>query len=267
MPMQAIKEADPPAAPTVPIPDQPAALSGTASRTFEDPLDEDAEDDALVVASRRGLIRMALIAAETGARFQRERVQADPMAWMLAPRRMFDGRTAVEACLERDACVRALLLHGLGMDLDAAPDELDELAADDGTAWADADDPVLGGADGIGVSAGGDVPAGGRGAASGIPGSRPCASTAVAGDGDGNLRLFHAAVVGSGEGSVERPCRADGGAAVDEADVSQDSDPRVPTKRALVSRTGAEALAPVANVPSSTPSAGLRVPIRRRFDA
>ena len=40
---------------------------------------------------------------------------------MLAPRRLFRGAAAIEACLERDDCMRAVLLHGLSIGLDAAP--------------------------------------------------------------------------------------------------------------------------------------------------
>lgn len=39
---------------------------------YEDPLEQDDVTDVSVLATRRGLTRLALIAAETGARFQRE---------------------------------------------------------------------------------------------------------------------------------------------------------------------------------------------------
>lgn len=68
-----------------------------------------------------------MVAAETGARFQREGVACDPMAWLLAPRRLFEGESAIEACLGRDACIRALLVHGLGLGMDAEPEEVDDL--------------------------------------------------------------------------------------------------------------------------------------------
>lgn len=97
---------------------------------YEDPLDEDRPDDAAVVATRRGLTRLALIAAETGARFQREGEGHDPMAWMLAPRRMFTGGTALECCLAREDFMRALLLHGLSLGLDAEPGQIDALLCD-----------------------------------------------------------------------------------------------------------------------------------------
>ena len=97
---------------------------------YEDPLDVDDANDAKVVATRRGLIRLALIAAETGARFQREGEGHDPMAWMLAPRRLFVGGTALDACLAREDFMRALLLHGLSLGLDAEPGQIDALLCD-----------------------------------------------------------------------------------------------------------------------------------------
>ncbi|WP_162140004.1 hypothetical protein [Sphingomonas sp. Mn802worker] len=64
-------------------------------------------------------------------RFQREAVAHEPMAWLLAPRRVFDGAAAIDACLARDACVRGVILHGLGLELDADGATIDALIADD----------------------------------------------------------------------------------------------------------------------------------------
>ena len=94
---------------------------------YEDPLDENGASDVAVPATRRGLTRLALVAAETGARFQREGLECDPMTWLLAPRRMFEGLSAIEACLDREPCVRALILHGLSLGLDADQEDLNEL--------------------------------------------------------------------------------------------------------------------------------------------
>jgi hypothetical protein len=96
-----------------------------------DPLDPDSPCDFPVITTRRRLIRLALVAAETGARFQREGMDEDPMAWMLASRELFDGRDAVEAALELQHCNRAILLHGLGLGLDADPAAIDDLCTDD----------------------------------------------------------------------------------------------------------------------------------------
>jgi hypothetical protein len=50
------------------------------------------------------------------------------MAWMLSPRQMFDGRSALEACADRDHFVRAIVLHGLSLGVDADPSVFDWLA-------------------------------------------------------------------------------------------------------------------------------------------
>jgi hypothetical protein len=107
----------------------PGTLAGMAC--VPDPLDHDEPSDEVVVTTRRGLIRVALVAAETGGRFQRECVPHDPMSWMLAPRALFDGSAAIDACLGRDECLRGVLLHGLSLGLDADPEAIDELAAED----------------------------------------------------------------------------------------------------------------------------------------
>lgn len=46
---------------------------------------------------------------------------------MATPRVLFDGSCGLEACQERDAFVRATLLHGLALSLDAHPEEIDAL--------------------------------------------------------------------------------------------------------------------------------------------
>ncbi|MBB3348399.1 hypothetical protein [Sphingomonas sp. BK069] len=96
-----------------------------------DPLDPDSPQDAPFTVTRRRLIRLALVAAETGARFQRESLEHDPMAWLLAPRLIFDGVDGVEGALDLQGCLRAILLHGLSLGLDADPEVFDELLSDD----------------------------------------------------------------------------------------------------------------------------------------
>lgn len=102
--------------------------------TMPDPLDPDSMDDFPVVTTRRRLTRLALVAAETGARFQRDGVEHDPMAWLLAPRDIFDGMDAIDAAAELRHCTRALVLHGLGMGLDADPALIDHLCSDEESA-------------------------------------------------------------------------------------------------------------------------------------
>ena len=92
-----------------------------------DPLADDTGGDLMV--TRVGVVRVALVAAEAGARMQRDGLSTDPMDWMLAPRRLFGGRPAIEACMERKNCTAAMLLHGLGLGLDADPALIDALVA------------------------------------------------------------------------------------------------------------------------------------------
>lgn len=111
-----------------------ADMNATAKSVYfkvMDPLDDDAPDDEVVVTTRRAICRVALVAAETAGRFQREAVEHDPMSWMLAPRRLFDGASAIDACLDRDACMRGILVHGLGLGLDVDRASVDVLLADD----------------------------------------------------------------------------------------------------------------------------------------
>jgi len=93
-------------------------------------LNADSAGDAVVETTTRRLRRLAVVAAQTGARFVREGIGHDPAAWLLSPRRMFEGRAAVEACQELEGFRRATILHGLSTGLDAEPAQLDALLTD-----------------------------------------------------------------------------------------------------------------------------------------
>lgn len=112
----------------------------------EDPLGHDRHDDVVVTTTRRAISRVAYVAAETASRFEREAVGSDPVAWLFAPRRIFDGEAAIDACMRRDAFQRAILLHGLSLGLDANPEEIDSLLDDDDDGDDDGDflDPLWG---------------------------------------------------------------------------------------------------------------------------
>ena len=97
----------------------------------EDPMGHDEEDDLIISTTRRAITRVALVAAETASRFARENINYDPMAWMMCPRRIFAGSAAIDACLELDSFVRATMLHGLSLGLDAEPEDIDSLLIDD----------------------------------------------------------------------------------------------------------------------------------------
>lgn len=96
---------------------------------WDDPLDDDRGMDERADVTRRGMLRLAVAAARTGARFARDGLEVDPVAWLLAPRTIFDGETAMEACIDLAPFRRCLALHAPGADLglDAEPDEVDEI--------------------------------------------------------------------------------------------------------------------------------------------
>jgi len=95
-----------------------------------DPLEEDAPSDIVLETTDRSLVRLAIAASDAGARFEREGLEFDPAAWLMAPRTLFDGRAAIEACMHREGFRRNLLLHGLHLGLDANPTDIDTLLDD-----------------------------------------------------------------------------------------------------------------------------------------
>lgn len=96
----------------------------------EDPLGWDRKTDIQIVTTRRALCRIAFVAAETAGRFEREGIDHDPVAWMMTPRRLFEGESALDACLDRTGFKRAVVLHGLSFGLDAWPHQIDDLMDD-----------------------------------------------------------------------------------------------------------------------------------------
>src|SRR3546814_6317142 len=65
--------------------------------------------------------RLAYVAAETGARFIRDRIQIEPIDWLHRPCQLFDGESAINACRHAIGFERAVALHGLGLGLDSSP--------------------------------------------------------------------------------------------------------------------------------------------------
>lgn len=95
-----------------------------------DPL-EDERGDYLVV-DRVDIVRIACVAVETGARFQRDGLAQDPMDWMLSSSDLFAGLPPIEACRRKDACSLAILVHGLGLATDIAPEALNSIFVENG---------------------------------------------------------------------------------------------------------------------------------------
>ncbi|AKM07514.1 hypothetical protein [Pelagerythrobacter marensis] len=93
-------------------------LSGAPADWALDPLDD--RSGGMLAIRRVSLVRVACVAAETGARMQRDGLAGDPMDWMVERSPLFGGLAPIEACLERGAFLKAVTLHGLGLEADAA---------------------------------------------------------------------------------------------------------------------------------------------------
>lgn len=231
----------------------PSNLAGVSVRPFADPMDEDEARDDLVLTSERRLLRLVTLAADVGARFEREGIAHDPVAWMLAPRALFDGGRALEAGQDRDGFVRATLLHGLGLGLDASAGEIDLLLADD-------DDASDGSADEIAVGLDARfAPAAPRLFVAEVHGR--------AGHGGREVQAF-CATVAADEAAVRRRLGVGFGAELAAAaDVREGFDPGSPLAGALLSGPVAELIAAAAADPSGPLAAGLDVRVERRVAA
>ena len=224
----------------------PAALN-----FYDDPLDHDAPTDLVVSTTRRGLLRLALVAAETAARFQREGMSQDPLSWMLAPRALFDGAIGLDACLQRSGCVRGLLLHSLSLGLDADPALIDALADDTDEAWPEAQ-PSGGGAEVIPF------------ARSPEPRLRLFTATVVAHDGGETVHAFHASLAAN-EAEVARRIYCRIGAASAHAQIINGFNAADPLVEALVASAMCDTLELIDADPGSPLAAGLDINIEQRF--
>lgn len=229
------------------------------ARGFVDPLDPDMPGDETVVTTRRGICRVALVATEVAGRFQREELAHDPMSWMLAPGALFGGSSAIDACLDRDACLRGVLLHGLSLGLDADPDAVDALADDDGE---DAGAP-----DAIDVRGRGAVVAlPPRGGPDREPQPRLFTATVVADDGFETLHAFHASFA-MDEAEIAGRLYMRMGAASADAAIVRGFDHTSPIVEALVSPALCDTLMMVDADPGSPLAAGLDLNVEQRFTA
>ena len=221
--------------------------------SFEDPLENDNHEDVAVVTSRRGLTRLALVAAETGARFQREGVGHDAMAWILAPRDLFHGATPLDACLEQANCLRAIVLHGLSIGLDATPSQIDALLADDATTGG-LKEPWSGRPQG--------------GPFGGIPPRRRFrlySATVVLARGGEILHAFHASIAPSAAVVRERIRARLGSAAAAQAEIQVGFDPDCPGTIGMVPPAVAETLLLAGQRRYSGSDAGLDITVEQRL--
>ena len=227
-----------------------------------DPLDDDSPRDEKVITTRRAISRVALVATETAARFQREGVPHDPMTWLLAPRALFAGANALDACLDRDACLRGVLLHGLSLGLDADPAAIDALAAEDGE--DEGFDMDRAGSDDAGDHGDFaiDVREPSPGEHDGVP--RLFTATVVACDGRETVHAFHASIA-TEEAEVAGRLYMRMGAAMADAVIVEGFDPTMPLVDALVAPALCDTLALVAADPASPLACGLDLNVEQRF--
>lgn len=218
---------------------------------FEDPLDADSPGDEVVVTSRRRLLRLALVSSEAGARFQRDGLSHDPLAWMLTPRTMFNGATAMDACMDKAPCLRAYLLHRLSLGLDARPEELDLL--------------IIEGEDDEGVDKVPDaIVYGGWGERAG---RRLFTSVFVEESETATVHAFCATMATSHFEARAALGRRHGPRPAESAHLFDGFDPSAPLVSALVSDAMADMLIQIAADPTSPLADGLDVAIEQRFVA
>lgn len=248
---------------TLPKPAFTSAAAAVGRQTILDPLESDMPTDEVVVTTRRGLTRVALVAAEVAGRFQREGVVHDAMAWMLAPRALFGGAAAIEACLGRDACLRSVLLHGLSLGMDAEPDDIDALVADDVDAVGDVEtgEPKSAAARGVGGPRHDNVlPFTPTGEAE----PRLFTATVVHDDGVERVHAFHASFA-TDEAEIAGRLYARMGEAAAHAAIVAGFDHTSPIVEALVSQAICHTLLMVDTEPGSPLAAGLDLNIEQRF--
>lgn len=233
---------------------RPIANVAEPFHLYEDPLDADQAGDEVVVTTRRALVRLALVATETASRFERERIDMDPMAWMVAPRRLFDGQAAIDACLDHGECLRAVILHGLSMGMDADPQEMDLLTADDEEDLSERREE-----DGVVAAPVLDARSG----------SEPRLWTSfMVTDSDAETVQGFDALIAIDRAEAEARLRARyGPELVGEIEIVEGFDASRPLAEALVSPALADMLEQVARDPSSPLAAGLTVSVQQRFSA
>lgn len=220
---------------------------------FADPLVSDHPDDPVVPTTGRRLQRLAIVAADVGARFAREAIPHDPVAWLLAPRDLFGGACALHACQDRDAFVRATLLHGLSLGLDADREDLDALLA----AEEDEDDGPLGEA----------IPSPPPPARPAVPRLFTCTLEGRVGSAGRSVQAFCATVATDEEAFRRRLCVRYGQALGEAAFVQEGFDADGVIARTLLSDAVRRMLATVARDPGGDHATGLDLQVEQRFAA
>lgn len=216
------------------------------------PLSADLLAGGARVLTAAAVRRVALVAAEAASRFAGDDGAALAMEWMEAPRALFGGASALEACVGPHHCRRAVTLHALELDPDADDLDVDLVMAP----IDDEEDAVH--APSLGADL--DEHAGRR-----LP--RLFVSE-VSYERDGAGVWAFAATVANDEAHVLRTLQTRYGAEVAaSATVRIGFDGGVGMARTLVSPALAETLAAVSRDPRSPLACGLDVLIEQRFRA
>ena len=244
---------------------------------WQDPFNEDPSTEEIDATTRRRLMRLLLLAAATGARFEREGNRDAALPWLLSPQNVFDGETALEAAGDLRPFVRAMLLHtpGAPLALEAGADELDEMVD-----WNDV--TVL--SAGMGLRGAADLLGGERHP----PGDRPDRRTdhiyrRIVANWLGRHRLFSCSLIRVDRGSRikvfvaglardERDFRSRlferfGAIAALSGDVRTGFDQYDPIAVSLVSEEVADWLAMIAAMPEAVGDGGLDLVIEQRLSA
>ena len=221
-----------------------------------EPSSPDLASDPVVKSTDRSLWRLALVAAATGARFEREGSPTDPAEWLAEPRRLFGGRSAFHACRDRNHFITALMMHSLLIDPDAGPDAVARLIGGEG-------------------GRGGDVTTRAarhrRPALSLVTGDRArtalalwCA-TMVVEDEEGTLQVFWGMIAADDREVLAKIGTRYGSRGAFEARIAPGFDWSEPLACALVSEALADTLMLAAAEPDSDFAAGLDVCVEQRF--
>lgn len=169
---------------------------------------------------------------------------------MYAPRALFSGRNAVEACFDPWAFKQAIILHTFSLGLDASPEQIDALLQN-----VDADDEQIDAPAVLAIRA----PA---------PGQRRLFTAFISETGScGTLQAFLALIAEDATEIQKRLRDRYGARLAGTASVQQGFDASAPIAIALVSEAMADTLALIQADPESRLAEGLDIQIESRFSS
>jgi hypothetical protein len=169
---------------------------------------------------------------------------------MAAPRRLFGGSSAIEACRDETPFLRAMLLHALSCGLDARPDDFDELLEVANVQAADG-----GGSGPFGAAADAE-----------LGGELDLHTAIIVEKRDGHTTaIFYAAMAEDAAALAYQLSQRVGPALAGRAEIRRGFDRDHPIVRQNVSSASCELLAEIADVPASPLANGLNVLVEHRF--